>query len=55
MQGAVTATYLHGPVLARNPELADAVLSRAVGELAPLPLPAVQALRERRMTARRHR
>ena len=34
-QGSVVATYLHGPVLARNPMLADLLLSRAVGH--PLP------------------
>lgn len=37
-QGAVLATYLHGPVLARNPALADLVLSRVLGRpLDPLP------------------
>jgi len=34
--GKVLGTYLHGPVLARNPELADLVLTWAVGPLAPL-------------------
>jgi CobQ-like glutamine amidotransferase family enzyme len=32
----VVATYLHGPVLARNPELADHLLRRAVGSLPSL-------------------
>jgi lipid II isoglutaminyl synthase (glutamine-hydrolysing) len=32
----VVATYLHGPVLARNPDLADHLLRRAVGPLPPL-------------------
>lgn len=37
-QGSVLATYLHGPVLARNPALADLLLGRVLGEaLAPLP------------------
>ena len=51
MQGNILATYLHGPVLARNPALADLLLSRALGttlapiELAPLELPAVSSLR----------
>lgn len=37
VQGSVLATYLHGPVLARNPALADLLLSRALGQpLAPL-------------------
>ncbi len=31
VQGGVIATYLHGPVLARNPALADLLLSRACG------------------------
>jgi lipid II isoglutaminyl synthase (glutamine-hydrolysing) len=31
VQGSVVATYLHGPALARNPGLADYLLSRAVG------------------------
>jgi len=31
VQGSVLATYLHGPALARNPALADYLLSRAVG------------------------
>ncbi len=29
MSGRVVGTYLHGPVLARNPSLADAILSLA--------------------------
>jgi hypothetical protein len=36
----VIGTYLHGPVLARNPALADVLLTRATGlALAPLELP----------------
>lgn len=31
VQGSVVATYMHGPVLARNPQLADWLLSRAMG------------------------
>ncbi|MCW2620583.1 MAG: glutamine amidotransferase [Frankiales bacterium] len=38
LQGSVVGTYLHGPVLARNPELADLLLGRAVGDALP-PLP----------------
>ena len=30
-QGSVVATYMHGPVLARNPQLADWLLARAMG------------------------
>ncbi len=37
MQGNVVGTYPHGPVLARNPELADHLLELALGhELGPL-------------------
>lgn len=37
MQGRVVATYPHGPVLARNPELADHLLELALGRpLEPL-------------------
>lgn len=36
--GRIVATYLHGPVLARNPALADWLLTRVTGEpLAALP------------------
>jgi CobQ-like glutamine amidotransferase family enzyme len=34
--GRIVGTYLHGPVLARNPALADLLLSWAVGDLEPL-------------------
>jgi lipid II isoglutaminyl synthase (glutamine-hydrolysing) len=34
--GHVWGTYLHGPVLARNPQLADLLLSWVVGPLGPL-------------------
>ncbi len=34
--GRIWGTYLHGPVLARNPALADLVLSWVVGPLRPL-------------------
>lgn len=47
-QGKVLGTYLHGPVLARNPDLADLLLRWVVGtELAPLELDAVTALRRK--------
>jgi CobQ-like glutamine amidotransferase family enzyme len=51
VQGSVIATYMHGPCLARNPELADLLLSRVVGELAPLELPEVELLRRERLRA----
>ena len=52
VQGSVVATYMHGPCLARNPELADLLLSKVVGELAPLELPEVELLRRERLAAR---
>jgi CobQ-like glutamine amidotransferase family enzyme len=52
VQGSVVATYMHGPCLARNPELADLLLSRAVGELGPLDLDEVALLRRERLAAR---
>ena len=53
VQGSVVATYLHGPCLARNPQLADHLLSRVVGDLAPLELPEVDLLRRERLAAPR--
>lgn len=42
----IVGTYLHGPVLARNPALADHLLTTATGRtLDPLDLPDQQALR----------
>jgi CobQ-like glutamine amidotransferase family enzyme len=52
VQGSVVATYMHGPCLARNPELADLLLSKVVGELPPLELPEVELLRRERLAAR---
>ncbi|PTR24040.1 hypothetical protein C8K36_10850 [Rhodococcus sp. OK519] len=53
-QGSVIGTYMHGPVLARNPDLADLLLKRALGvdELAPLDLPEVEQLRRERLRVR---
>ncbi|KAB3519129.1 glutamine amidotransferase [Corynebacterium sp. zg254] len=31
IQGSVLATYMHGPALARNPQLADAILAEVLG------------------------
>jgi CobQ-like glutamine amidotransferase family enzyme len=53
VQGSVVATYLHGPCLARNPELADLLLSRVVGELPPLEIGEVAQLRRERLAAPR--
>ncbi|MGH3513901.1 MAG: type 1 glutamine amidotransferase [Pseudonocardiaceae bacterium] len=42
----IIGTYLHGPVLARNPALADHILHQATGQtLSPLDLPDQAALR----------
>jgi lipid II isoglutaminyl synthase (glutamine-hydrolysing) len=52
--GNVLGTYLHGPVLARNPGLADLLLSWAAGPLAPLDASAenwARRLREERLAA----
>jgi CobQ-like glutamine amidotransferase family enzyme len=46
--GRVVGTYLHGPVLARNPALADLILSWFAGELEPLDDSEVADLREER-------
>jgi CobQ-like glutamine amidotransferase family enzyme len=53
VQGSVVATYLHGPCLARNPQLADHLLGQVVGELPPLELPEVDQLRRERLAAPR--
>ena len=55
--GRVVGTYLHGPVLARNPALADRLLSWALRdvELEPLDDSASEALREERLGALRRR
>jgi CobQ-like glutamine amidotransferase family enzyme len=44
---------MHGPALARNPELADLLLARVLGvdELPPLHLPEVDQLRRERLRA----
>ncbi|OBJ12345.1 glutamine amidotransferase [Mycobacterium colombiense] len=52
VQGSVIATYMHGPCLARNPQLADLLLGTVVGELPPLPMPEVDVLRRERLAAR---
>jgi CobQ-like glutamine amidotransferase family enzyme len=51
VQGSVFATYMHGPCLARNPELADSLLRKVVGELTPLALAEVELLRRERLRA----
>jgi CobQ-like glutamine amidotransferase family enzyme len=52
VQGKILGSYLHGPGLARNPELADLLLSWVVGHpLEPWELPDVEALRAERLRA----
>ncbi|GAA1973528.1 glutamine amidotransferase [Amycolatopsis minnesotensis] len=54
--GKVVATYLHGPVLARNPGLADLVLGWLVGHpLPPLEVTEVDHLRLERLSTRSRR
>jgi CobQ-like glutamine amidotransferase family enzyme len=53
-RGSVVGTYLHGPVLARNPALADLLLEWALGAtgpLAPLDDEGPEALRAERLAA----
>ena len=52
--GRVLGTYLHGPVLVRNPALADLLISWVAGRLPPLSGREehwAQQLREERLTA----
>ncbi len=51
VSGHVVGTYLHGPVLARNPALADQLLSWAVGDLEPLSIEVVEQLHDERVAA----
>ena len=50
-QGHVVGTYMHGPVLARNPTFADLLLSWVVGPLTPLDIPVIDKLRDERRRA----
>lgn len=54
VDGRIVGTYLHGPVLARNPALADHLLASVLGRLDPLEDPEVDALRGERLYAARH-
>ncbi|MGZ4777552.1 MAG: type 1 glutamine amidotransferase [Oryzihumus sp.] len=51
VQGNVVGTYLHGPVLVRNPALADHLLEQSTGPLAPYEDEAVDQLRRERLGA----
>ncbi len=54
VNGRVVGTYLHGPVLGRNPALADHLLASVLGPLEPLDDADVEALRSERLYAARH-
>jgi len=45
----VVATYMHGPAFARNPELADWILTRKFGVLDPIEAPIFSALHDERI------
>jgi CobQ-like glutamine amidotransferase family enzyme len=51
IQGSVIATYLHGPALARNPALADHLLTAVCGSLEPLDDTEEAELRRERLAA----
>jgi CobQ-like glutamine amidotransferase family enzyme len=52
LTGRVLATYLHGPVLARNPALADLLLGWVLGSSpTPLPLEEIDDLRRERLNS----
>lgn len=51
VQNRVVATYMHGPVLARNPQLADLLLEWATGKtLGRFDMPVVEQMRAERIT-----
>jgi len=51
VNGHVLGTYMHGPALARNPALADLLLTWAVGPLEPVDDTEAEALRRSRLYA----
>lgn len=53
VSGRVVGTYMHGPALARNPALADLILSSVVGRLEPLDDSEAESLRSERLAAGR--
>jgi CobQ-like glutamine amidotransferase family enzyme len=55
VSGRILATYMHGPALARNPGLADLLLSWVVGDLPPIDDAEVEELRVERFRAVRRR
>ena len=53
LTGRALGTYLHGPVLARNPALADHLLASVMGPLEPLDDGEADVLRSERLAAAR--
>ena len=53
VQGRLLGTYMHGPALARNPALADLLLSWVVGGLQPLDDAEAEDLRRERISRAR--
>jgi CobQ-like glutamine amidotransferase family enzyme len=53
VQGNIVATYLHGPVLVRNPALADYLLEKSTGPLPPMRDEAIERLRRERLSEAR--
>jgi lipid II isoglutaminyl synthase (glutamine-hydrolysing) len=51
VQDNIVATYLHGPVLVRNPGLTDYLIERSTGPLAPFCDEAVERMRRERLRA----
>ncbi len=50
----IVATYMHGPALARNPELADWILARKLGALAPISNSIFDQLHDERVRVATH-
>lgn len=51
VQGNIVATYMHGPALVRNPGLADYLIEKSTGPLAPFCDEAVERMRRERLSA----
>lgn len=49
----IVATYMHGPAFARNPELADWILSRKIGRLPLISAPIFNQLHDERISKAR--
>jgi hypothetical protein len=49
VDGKILGTYMHGPVLARNPDVADLILSWVAGPLGPIDDAEAEGLRNERL------